>query len=464
MDLSALTLIDAARALRVGEVSAEAYVTALLERCAAHRDLNVFIALDRDAVLTAACAADKRRASGAALGALHGVPLIIKDNLDCVGYATTGGTPALRDNRPKQNAAVVRKLLDAGAIVLGKANMHEMAFGITNNAAAFGPARNPYDPTRIPGGSSGGTAAAVAAHLAPAGIGSDTGGSVRIPASFCGIAGFRPSLGRWPTDGILPISHSRDTAGPMARAVADCVLLDTVVTGAAPQAPRAIGDIRLGVPRRYFCEPLDAELAGLFDSFLGQLREAGATLIEVDLSGVKVLNERAGMAITGFELRGEIPAYLSAHGLAVGLEALVAQIASPDVRRMFAQRADITEASYRAAVETDRPALRKLYADCFAEHALSALIFPTTPLPAPKIGEDDTTTLNGAPVPTFPTVARNTGPGSVAGLPGVAFPIGLTRAGLPIGVELDGPIDGDRNLLAAALALEALAPRLPPPF
>jgi mandelamide amidase len=464
MDLSALTLIDAARALRDGEVSAEAYATALLERCAAHADLNAFIALDRDAVLTAARAADRKRAGGAAPGALHGVPLAIKDNLDCVGYATTGGTPALRDNRPKQNAAVVRKLLDAGAIVLGKANMHEMAFGITNNNAAFGPARNPYDATRIPGGSSGGTGAAVAARLAPAGIGSDTGGSVRIPASFCGIAGFRPSLGRWPSAGILPISHSRDTAGPMARTVADCVLLDTVVTGAVPPAARAMKDIRLGVPRGYFCEPLDAELARMFDAFLARLRAAGATPIEVDLGGVKVLNERAGMAITGFELRHEIPAYLSAHGLTFGLDALVAQIASPDVRRMFAQRADVTEAAYRAAIETDRPALQKLYADCFAAHALTALIFPTTPLPAPRIGDDDTTTMNGEAVPTFPTVARNTGPGSVAGLPGIAFPLGLTQGGLPVGIELDGPIGGDRELLAAAVALEILAPRLPPPF
>jgi mandelamide amidase len=464
MDLSALTLTEAARALRQGEISAEAYATALLDRCAAHRDLNAFIAQDRDAVLAAARAADAKRQSGAAPGALHGVPLAIKDNLDCVGYATTGGTPALCDNRPQQNAAVVQKLLDAGAIVLGKANMHEMAFGITNNNAAFGPARNPYDATRIPGGSSGGTGAAVAARLAPAGIGSDTGGSVRIPAAFCGIASFRPSLGRWPTDGILPISHSRDTAGPMARTVVDCVLLDTVVTGALAPTPRAMKDIRLGVPRRYFCEPLDADLARMFDAFLGRLREAGATLIEVDLGGVKVLNERAGMAITGFELRHEIPAYLSAHGLGFGLDALIAQIASPDVRRMFAQRADVTEAAYRAAIETDRPALQKLYADCFAAHALTALIFPTTPLPAPRIGDDDTTTMNGEAVPTFPTVARNTGPGSVAGLPGIAFPLGLTQGGLPVGIELDGPIGGDRELLAAAVALEILAPRLPPPF
>ncbi len=249
----------------------------------------------------------------------------------------------------------------------------------------------------------------------------------------------------------------------MARTVADCALLDTVVTGAAAPAPRAIRDIRLGVPRQHFCEPLDDELARLFDAFLDRLRAAGATPIEVDLRAAKPLNDSAGMAITGFELRHEIPAYLRTHGLSFGLDALVAQIASPDVKRMFAIRADITEAAYRAAIETDRPALQKLYADCFRHRGLTALIFPTTPLPAPKIGEDDATLLNGAPVSTFPTVAHNTGPGSIAGLPGVAVPLGLTQAGLPVGVELDGPIGGDADLLAAAMTLEAIAGPLPAP-
>jgi len=462
-DLSALTLTGAARALRGGEIAAETYAAALLDRCAAHKSLNAFIAQDRDAVLSAARDADKKRASGAALGALHGVPLAIKDNLDCAGYATTGGTPSLSDNRPARNAAVVQKLLDAGAIVLGKANMHEMAFGITSNNGAFGPARNPYDPTRVPGGSSGGTGTAVGARLAPAGIGTDTGGSIRIPASFCGIAGLRPSLGRWPIDGILPISPTRDTAGPMARTVTDLALLDAVVTGSAPPTPTPLRELRLGVPRQFFCEPLDGETARLFDAFLAASRRDGVTLIEVDLGAAKALNDRAGMAITGFELREAIPAYLRAHALTFDLDALVAQIASPDVRQMFAIRADITPAQYRDAMATDRPALQKLYADCFRAHRLAALIFPTAPLPAPPIGDDAATSFNGRQAPTFATVARNTGPGSVAGLPGLALPIGVTRAGLPVGIELDGAIGGDETLLAAGLALEPLAEPTPPP-
>jgi indoleacetamide hydrolase len=463
MDLSSLTLTEAASAIRDGDVTAEAYAAALLNRCAALTHLNAFIAQDRDTVLAAARSADTKRRNGRALGALHGVPLAVKDNLDCVGYATTGGTPALRGNRPQENAAAVQKLLDAGAITLGKTNMHEMAFGVTSNNAAFGPARNPYDPSRTPGGSSGGTGTAIGARLAPAGIGTDTGGSVRIPAAFCGIAGLRPSLGRWPTGGILPISPTRDTAGPMARAVADCALLDSVITGGAPPAPRAIATLRLGVPRRYFCEPLETEVSRLFEAFLERLRARGAMLIEVDLSEVQPYNERAGMVITGFELRQEIPAYLRAHGLAFGFDALVAQIASPDVRRMFALRAEVTETMYRVALDSDRPALQRLYADCFTNHRLTALIFPTVPIPAAPIGDDVTTSMNGASVPTFSTVARNTGPGSVAGLPGLALPVGLTASGLPVGIELDSLPGTDSELLAAGLTLERIADPLPVP-
>ncbi|HEY5209265.1 MAG TPA: indoleacetamide hydrolase [Stellaceae bacterium] len=464
MELAELTLTEAARSLRDGDVTAEAYAAALLDRGAALARLNAFIAQDRDAVLVAARAADLKRRDGGELGALHGVPLAIKDNLDCVGYATTGGTPALRHHRPRHNAPVVQTLLDAGAIVLGKANMHELAFGITNNNAAFGPARNPYDPSRIPGGSSGGTGAAIGAWLAPAGIGTDTGGSVRIPAALCGIVGLRPSLGRWPQAGILPISHTRDTAGPMTRDVADCVLLDAVVTGGnALLASHAAAALRLGVPRQFFCEPLDDEVARLFEAFLGALRAAGVTLIEVDLHAAQALNNRAGGPISRYEARHDIAAYFADHGIDLGFDDLVERIAGPDVKAILAGSRHFTEADYRQALIADRPALQELYADCMTRHGLTALIFPTTPLPAATIGEDDTTMMNGRPVPTFATFARNTGPGSVAGLPGLALPIGLTAAGLPVGIELDGPPGSDRGLLAAGLTLERIAGPLPGP-
>ena len=210
--LHELGVAEAANAIRTGEIKAEALADALLARTAAHASLNAFITLDADRVRAAAREADRQRASGASLGKLHGVPLALKDNLDTAEYRTSGGTPGLAGHRPKRNAVIVEALLDAGAIALGKCNLHELAYGITNNNAAFGPARNPYAPDRIPGASSGGTGVAVAARLAPGGIGTDTGGSVRIPAALCGIVGLRPTTGRWSQAGIVPISHTRDTA------------------------------------------------------------------------------------------------------------------------------------------------------------------------------------------------------------------------------------------------------------
>ena len=183
-ELSELGVAEVAEALRAGDVTAERLADALLARAAANAHLNAFITLDPGQVRAAARAADQRRLSGAALGPLHGVPLALKDNLDTADLPTTGGTPGLKSNRPAHDAAVVEKLRAAGAIVMGKCNMHELAYGITSNNAAFGPVRNPYAPARIPGGSSGGTAAAVAARLAPGGIGTDTGGSVRVPAAL----------------------------------------------------------------------------------------------------------------------------------------------------------------------------------------------------------------------------------------------------------------------------------------
>ena len=259
----------AADAIRNGEQTTEALAEALLARCAAS-PLNAFISLEAERLRAAARAADKRRQRGERLGPLHGVPLALKDNIDTADFPTTGGTPALAAHRPKRNAPIVQRLLDAGAIVLGKTNLQELAYGPTNNNAAFGPARNPYDPTRIPGGSSGGSAAAVAARLAPAALGTDTGGSIRVPAALCGITSMRPTTLRWSQAGIVPLSHTRDTAGPMARHVADCVLLDGVVTGGPTEiTPASLKGLRLGLPRGYFWEDLDAELAAILEAAAG---------------------------------------------------------------------------------------------------------------------------------------------------------------------------------------------------
>jgi len=212
IDLSAS---DAIAAMQRGDITAEAYASALLDRCAAGKHLNAFISFDPQRVLESARSADIKRASGGTLPPLHGLPIPVKDSVNTQDYPTTGGTNALRNFRPGDDSVLVRKLKGAGAIVQGKTNIHELSFGWTSNNHAFGAVRNPYDTSRIPGGSSGGTAAAIAARMAPLGIAEDTQGSIRVPAAMCGIYGFRPTQNRYPNQGVVPISPLFDQVGPL---------------------------------------------------------------------------------------------------------------------------------------------------------------------------------------------------------------------------------------------------------
>ena len=394
------------------------------------------------------------------------MPLALKDNLDTADLPTTGGTPGLAGNRPKRNAAIVDKLFAAGAIALGKMNLHELAYGITNNNAAFGPARNPYAPDRIPGASSGGTGVAVAARIAPGGIGSDTGGSVRVPAALCGIVGLRPTTGRWSQAGIVPISHTRDTAGPMTRSVADCALLDGVVTGGPTEAaPAQLKGLRIGVPRQHFWENLDTELEKICEGALRRLTDAGVVLVDVDMSEEASLDAEAGFPIALYETVTDLNSYLAEHETGLDFAGLVAKVASPDVKGILQSligAGAVPEPAYRKALQ-QRSVLQETYSRHFREHGIAAIFFPTTPAPAAKIGEDETFMLNGKAAPTFATFIRNTGPGSVGGIPGISLPAGITAAGLPIGMELSGPAGSDQQILAIAAAIEPLLPRLPAP-
>src|SRR5881628_475301 len=234
VDVTDLGVADAAALIRAKKVTSVELTQAYLARAEANRDLNAFITLDGAAALKAARRADRDLALNLPKGVLHGVPLVVKDNVHVADLPNTAGTPGLRDFVPKEHAPTVKRLIGEGAVILGKTNMHELAFGVSGYNEAFFTAqpigtRNPYDRTRIAGGSSSGTGAAIAARLAPGGLGSDTGGSVRIPAALTGGAGLRPTLGRYSQEGVTPIAHSRDTVGPMAQTVADVALLDSVV-------------------------------------------------------------------------------------------------------------------------------------------------------------------------------------------------------------------------------------------
>ena len=463
-DLIDLTVTQAAAAIRERVCSCREYVEALVARCDALAGLNAFVSHDWDALLASADALD---GGSAAAGPLAGVPLALKDNIDTTTLTTSGATGAFAGLVAPRNAPVAVALFGAGALLGAKANMHELAFGITNNNAVTGAARNPWNPSMIPGGSSGGTAVAVAARMMPGGVGTDTGGSVRLPAAMCGLAGFRPTVGRYPGAGIIPISHTRDTAGPMARTVADLRLLDAVMAGrgradtdhdpvrTAP-VPKLRG-LRLGIPRAAFYSDLEAGVAAESTRVLDLLSDAGVELVEAEVPDVADLNAAVGFPIALYEFVRDLPRWLAENGLALSMNEVLEGIGSPDVKVIVASQLgaeSMPGAVYRQALDIDRPRLQGAYASYFGEHAVDAVIFPTAPVSARPIGDDETIELNGERVPTFPTVIRNTDPGSNAGIPGLSLPTGLTRAGLPIGMELDGPAGSDERLLGIAAAVE----------
>ncbi|WP_343589573.1 indoleacetamide hydrolase [Paracidovorax wautersii] len=471
-----LTAAQALDAMRAGTLTAEAYTTTLLKQAALMSDLNSMISLDSAGAIEAARNVDQRRARGESLPLLAGLPIVVKDNINTRALPTTGGTPALRNVRPTANAPTLQRLLDAGAIVLGKANMHELAFGATtSNFAPFaGIAHNPYDRSRVPGGSSGGTGAAIAARIAPAGLGTDTGGSVRIPASFCGLSGLRPSVGnggaerRYDGSGVLPISHTRDTIGPMARTMRDVALLDAVMSGTAPAERVPLAGIRLGVPVSFWAGA-ERQVLAVLDRAMKRLSAAGVVFVNVDTAGLDALTRLAAFPIALHEAHEDIPRYLDRTGVqGISLADISAQVASPDVKGpMSAVVGDAAAAGYQDAINKHRPAMRRLYADYFASNRLDGAIFPTVQVAAPVIDAVNGTSrirIDGGPlVDTFPALIKNTDPGSTTGIPGITVPAGLTPGGLPVGLAIDGPIGSDVRLLGLGMAIEDVLGPLPPP-
>lgn len=452
-----------------GDITAEAYAEALLAQCARGAGLNAFITLDPERVREAARAADRHRAGAGLLGPLHGLPVPVKDSINTQDLPTTLGTTALREFRPRQDARVVAQLRGAGASVLGKTNLHELSFGWTSSNMAFGPVRNPYDPSHIPGGSTGGTAAAVAAHMAPLGLAEDTQGSIRVPAAFCGVLGFRPTTGRYPNEGVAPITPLFDQVGPHARTVADLALFDRVVTGDdRPLAPPDLRGLRIGVVRDYYFQGLDPQVATITDRSLQRLREAGMVIVEGELPGLAPLIEQVTGPIQVHDVALELRRYLAETGAPVSFETMMSAV-SPDVRAVFERYVlpgapfAISAEAYAAARDVHRPALQMLLADYFGRERVAAILLPATMIPAPAIGVSDTVLIEGRTVPFATAAARNISPGSTAGLPGLVMPAGLTNDGLPVSLELDGPAGADRDLLALGLAIEGLLPRLPPP-
>ncbi|RYY91708.1 MAG: indole acetimide hydrolase, partial [Comamonadaceae bacterium] len=400
--------------LDAGLVTSAELAEQCIGRTQAASALNAFTSFQPDALREQARQADQALRAGVRLPLL-GIPIALKDNIQAEGAPCAAGTTALAQGAPVHDAELVRRLRAAGAVIAGKLNMHELAFGITTNNAVTGATRNPWDTTRIPGGSSGGSGAAVGARLVPAAIGTDTGGSVRVPAALCGVTGFRPTVGRVPADGIAPISATRDTAGPLGYTVRDCALLDEVLTGTRqPLVAVGLQGLRIGVPRDPFWQDLAPDVRAVAEAAVESVRRAGAVLVEFDLPGIMDLDAQCSFPVALYEFARDMRIYLAAQQRGVSLEEVIAGVGNPDVRgavgTLLAGGA-IPEPVYLQALAA-RAQLQAQYRSAFAQYGVEALIFPTTPRTAAPIGEDETVELNGRQQPTFGTFIRNTDPGS----------------------------------------------------
>ena len=471
-NLDTLTAAEAAADLCAGKYKSETLVAAVLARAKAQPELNAFITLDEAGAMKAAATFDRkhRRRLCEPLG---GVPIAIKDNIEVEGLPATAGTPALKNYVPAKDAPVAAKLRAAGAIIIGKTNMHELAFGISGYNGAYKTGtdygvRNAYDPTKIAGGSSSGNGAALGARIVAIAVGTDTGGSVRVPCALNGCAALRPTVGRYSQSGIAPISHTRDTAGPMATSVLDVALLDRVIAGGGALGPADLKGVRVGVVAATLAN-LDDDTKAAFAAARHKMAASGVTVLDVDMPNLVELNGKVSFPVAIYEANDDMVAYLK-RGPKIAIADLAKTIASPDVkgtydglvlpRKLPGPDNGVVDGkpAYDAAIKTGRPALQALYRDTFAKNRLDAIIFPTVPKVAIASNPESSSLQN------FLLFIQNTDPGSNAGVPGLQIPIALGASSkLPVGLELDGPAGSDRRLIAIGLALEKLFGRLPPP-
>jgi aspartyl-tRNA(Asn)/glutamyl-tRNA(Gln) amidotransferase subunit A len=413
--------------------------------------LNAYIAICEEQALQMArqaeaelCTKKKKRRDR---GALHGIPISLKDNIYTKEVRTTGGSKILKDFVPLHDAPVVAGLKKAGAVILGKTNMHEFAYGVTTDNPHYGATRNPWDLERIPGGSSGGSAAALAAGLCCGSIGTDTGGSIRIPASLCGVVGLKPGLGRVSAEDVIPLSPTLDFVGPLARSAEDAaLLLDPIFVRGKKEGRflpgRAIARKRktkLGIPKEFFLEVVDGEVQRVFESALKLLEKQGARLTEVSLPQTAE-TEDAGNQIAWAEATmyhqeaGWYPERSEEYG--------------EDVRTRLEMGTKVTAVSYLRAREF-REEFKAVFHETLATNEIDALVAPTTAIAAPRIGEE-TVSIGGKHYPTRALLLRLNRPANLAGVPAISVPCGLTREKLPVGLQLIGDWTEEARLLEIA--------------
>ncbi|MCQ0988790.1 amidase [Jiella marina] len=447
-------LTDVAAAVRAGKLSS----ADLVARCLANieaRDgvLKSFVHVAEDA-LEQGRRADAAATSGIATGPLHGIPIAVKDNYLTAGMPTTAGTEAAIAF-PQEDGAAIARLRAAGAIFIGKTRMHEFAWGMETP-----PTCNPYDESRVPGGSSGGSGAAVTAGFCLAATGSDTGGSIRIPASLCGNVGFKPTFGRIGRSGIVPHSWSLDHAGPLARNVADAALLVDVMSGYDPGDPGSANEppsdlsqaltqdargLRVGVCRNHFFEALDPEVERSVEAAIALLGRLGATIVEFEVPELKY-----GLgAIFAVELSSST-AYHLPHIAAGHVDAY-----AEDVRMLVEMGRLVTGSDYLQA-ERYRELLAQRFQDVFSR--VDVVVGPTMPITAWEIGQKEVV-LGGKREAVLETSWRFTYPWNLLGLPAISIPCGFDSKGLPIGFQIAGAAFDEANVVRAASVVERHTPR-----
>jgi aspartyl-tRNA(Asn)/glutamyl-tRNA(Gln) amidotransferase subunit A len=446
-DLTTLTVADAAQRIGLGSLSPLALTRAYLERIEdLNPRVNAYITVTAERALEQARAREAELAAGRRRGPLHGIPIALKDNVDTAGVLTTAASAVYADRVPAEDAEVARRLEEAGAVILGKLNMHEFAYGGTSAVSHYGPVRNPWDLRYVPGGSSGGSAAAVAARLCAAAIGTDTAASVRHPAASCGVAGLKATHGIASIRGIVPLSEIHDHVGPLARTVADCALVMTAIAGFDPLDPmsirsepvdyhgaigRAVATFRIGIPREPFFGGLDPEIEAAVERAVAVIGGLTAQMRDVAL-----------------------PAFDSGPALLADIYAYHAPLVADPAKRALYQPITLARildgalVSVPAYVESRRQiALARNSIDAvFAD--VDALVLPTVmALPRQIDAVLEQPSNEGSEI-------RNTLPFNVFGIPAISVPCGFSRGGLPIGLQIVGPRLGESNVLALAHAYE----------
>lgn len=452
-DLTALTLLEASGLVRARSVSPVELTRACLERIAQlNPGLNAFITITADLALEQARCAEAEIQRGEWKGPLHGVPIALKDLVDTAGVLTTAGSAVFRERVPEEDAEIVRRLKTAGAVLLGKLNLHEFAYGGSGIIGAFPAARNPCNPELITGGSSSGSAAAVAAELCYAAVGTDTAGSIRLPSACCGIVGLKPTYGRVSARGVIPLSWSYDHVGPMARTVRDAALLLQAMAGydsadiasqdvtvpdysAAFAEDSAVSRMRLGIPRRFFYEDLHPEVAARVEAALSQLAAMTAETREISLP---VDTDRTVAKCESWAYHAQYMA--SSSGLY-----------QPETLRRIRTGEEVSAADY-VAKRHELELRRRQAATLFA--GVDLIVTPTVPLPAPSFAE-----LAAHPDQLRPTelaMLRNTRPFNVLGLPAISVPCGATGDGRCVGLQIAGKSWDEISVLRLAYAFEQL--------